>query len=41
LNEIEQKLANGSLAMPVVFIVGKYAFPINQETLSMVAENEQ
>jgi uroporphyrin-III C-methyltransferase len=41
LNEIEQKLAAGSLAMPVVFIAGKYAFPINQESLALIAEHEQ
>ncbi len=40
LNEIEQKLEKEPLPMPVVFIVGKYAFPITQETLSMITENE-
>jgi uroporphyrin-III C-methyltransferase len=41
LNEIEQKLEKEQLPMPVVFIVGKYAFPINQESLLMITENEQ
>lgn len=41
LNEIEQKLETGQLSMPVVFIVGKYAFPINQESLLLIAEHEQ
>jgi uroporphyrin-III C-methyltransferase len=39
LSEIEQKLEQEQLPMPVVFIVGKYAFPINQESLLMITEN--
>lgn len=40
LNDMEGKLENKQLPMPVVFIVGKFAFPINEETLSMITENE-
>lgn len=39
LNEIEAKLEINPLPMPVVFIVGKYAFPINDEITSMITEN--
>lgn len=40
LNEIEAKLETNPLPMPVIFIVGKYAFPINKEIISMITENE-
>ena len=39
--EMEKKLQEERLPMPVVFIVGKHAFPVNQESLLMLAENEQ
>lgn len=39
LSEIEQKLETEQLPMPVVFIAGKYAFPINKESLLMITEN--
>lgn len=35
LTEIEQKIEQQQLLMPVVFIVGKYAFPVNQDSLLM------
>jgi uroporphyrin-III C-methyltransferase len=41
LCEMEKKLEQEHLPMPVVFIVGRYAFPINEESLLMLRENEQ
>jgi len=40
LNAIEQKLEQEPLPMPVVFIVGKYAFPVTEETLVLISEHE-
>lgn len=36
LNEIELKLQKNNLPMPVVFIIGKYAYPLNSELYSML-----
>lgn len=40
LGDMERKIENNQLSMPVVFIVGKFAFPINEETISMITEND-
>ena len=40
LNDIEDRIEQQQLLMPVVFIVGKYAFPINQDSLLMNSDYE-
>ncbi|QYS87893.1 hypothetical protein JJC03_16050 [Flavobacterium oreochromis] len=40
LDEMEQKLKLETVPMPVVFIVGKYAFPIDSNPIKIIEENE-
>jgi uroporphyrin-III C-methyltransferase len=41
LEEMEHNLDIENLPMPVVFIVGKYAFPINNTSIKTTKQNEQ
>ncbi|AEW85336.1 uroporphyrinogen-III C-methyltransferase [Flavobacterium columnare] len=40
LDEMEKKLEIKTVPMPVVFIVGKYAFPIDHNPIKIVEDNE-
>ncbi|WP_219845025.1 uroporphyrinogen-III C-methyltransferase [Flavobacterium columnare] len=40
LDEMEEKLEIKTVPMPVVFILGKYAFPIDHNPIKIVQENE-
>ena len=40
LDEIGKKMEQHPLPMPLIFVIGKYTFPLNEESLLMLAENE-